>query len=143
MYGPGDDASKFTTWVLGQCLENVPELALTKGEQQRDFICVFDAVAAYTYLVQHRNALSLGFQELGLGSSKPISVRHFVEIVHRLTASQTRLIFGALPYRAQEQMQSCADTTTLQAMGWHCKINLEEGLTRIIEDMAMKTRMHR
>ena len=113
----------------------MPELALTAGEQQRDFIYIDDAVAAYARLLQHRSALGQGFQELGLGSSKPIAVRHFVETAHRLTASQTRLQFGALPYRDHEQMQSCTDTTTLQALGWHCQTSLEQGLTHIIEEL--------
>jgi nucleoside-diphosphate-sugar epimerase len=135
IYGPGDDTSKFTTWVLGQCLWHVPELALTAGEQQRDFVYIRDVVAAYAHLLQHRTALGQGFQELGIGSSKPIAVRHFVETAHRLSVSKTRLQFGALPYRDHEQMQSCADTTTLQALGWQCQTSLEQGLTHMIEEM--------
>ena len=43
-YGPNDDSSKFITWVTRQCL-NGERLALTSGEQERDFIHIDDVVS--------------------------------------------------------------------------------------------------
>ena len=37
-YGPGDNSSKFTSYILKSCIENIPKLELTLGEQKRDFI---------------------------------------------------------------------------------------------------------
>ncbi len=104
MYGPGDDPSKFTTHVLHACQRNEPELRLTAGEQLRDFIYIDDVVAAYDVLLMQHRALEPA-QDIEVGSGEAPSLRSFVETVHRLTASHTKLIFGALPYRTNEVMQ--------------------------------------
>lgn len=132
LYGPGDDASKFTTWIVQQCLDNVSEIKLTAGEQRRDFIHISDAVSAYLLLLQRSNALGGGFVELGLGSGAPVTVRGFVELVHRLTGSSSHLGFGVLPYREQEPMHSAADISQLVALGWSCRMGLEEGIVAMI-----------
>jgi CDP-paratose synthetase len=132
LYGPGDDASKFATWIVKQCLDNVPEIQLTAGEQRRDFINIADAVSAYQTVLPASGALASGFIEIGLGSGVPISVRDFVETAHRLSGSASQLRFGALPYRENEQMHSAADISGLAALGWHCRTGLEEGIRAMI-----------
>lgn len=132
-YGPGDDQSKFTTHVINSCLANLPELKLTLGEQQRDFIYIEDVVAAYLLLLDHRESFEESFVEFEVGSGAAITIRQFVETIHRLAASTTRLDFGALPYRAGEAMFSQADTSALQALGWHCRYNIETGLKLAID----------
>lgn len=132
-YGPGDDKSKFTTHVINSCLANVPELKLTPGEQQRDFIYIDDVVSAYLLLLDERESFDDGFMEFEVGSGAPVTIRQFVETVHRLTTSTAHLSFGALPYRASEVMFSQANTSALQALGWRCKRSLLEGLKMTIE----------
>jgi len=134
MYGPGDDASKFTSWIIEQCLANVPEIKLTPGEQRRDFIYIDDVVAGYSTLLAQAGLLANGYQEVGLGSGHAGTVREFVETVHRLSKSKAELGFGALPYREHELMQSQADTRSLQAMGWRCRTALEAGIKNTIEE---------
>jgi len=133
IYGEGDDDAKFTTHVIKSCLMNVPELKLTLGEQERDFIYIKDAVAVYQLLLEKQELLSDWFVEFEVGSGKAVSIRKFVESVHKLTASKTYLNFGAQPYRVSEQMFSQADTQPLQKLGWSCKYNLEQGLKLAIE----------
>lgn len=132
-YGPKDDLSKFTTHVINSCLNNVPELNLTLGEQQRDFMYIDDVVAAYILLLAKRESLEESFTEFEVGSGVAISIRQFVETVHRLTASTTSLNFGAIPYRTGEAMFSQAHTNELKALGWDCQHSLESGLKQVIE----------
>lgn len=132
-YGHGDDESKFTTRIINSCLANVPELKLTQGEQQRDFIYIDDVVAAYLLLLDKRESFDDGFIEFEVGSGSAVTIRELVETAHRLTESTTRLNFGALPYRAGEAMFSQADTETLRKMGWRCGHTLEQGLKLVIE----------
>jgi CDP-paratose synthetase len=131
MYGPGDDPSKFTTHVLHACLRHEPSLALTAGEQRRDFLFIDDVVAAYDVVL---NALpSLPPHEMiDVGSGNAPRVREFVELAHRLAGSRTRLDFGAMPYRPNEAMLCQADTTRLRALGWHPAFSLESGLRETI-----------
>ena len=134
IYGPGDDDSKFTTLVIKSCIENVPTLDLTLGEQKRDFIYIDDAVSVYMLLVEKLGQFPERYVEFDVGSGSSIPIRDFVENVHRLTQSDTKLIFGALPYRDGEVMVSHANVEPLRKLGWTCQTTLEQGLMRVIEE---------
>jgi nucleoside-diphosphate-sugar epimerase len=135
MYGPGDDASKFSTHVLHACRANQPSLALTAGEQRRDFIFIDDVVAAYALLLRERAQLA-DADEVELGSGVAPTIREFVETVHALTHSSTELKFGALPYRPNEAMHCQADIGRLRAMGWAPRHDLRSGLQETLKREA-------
>lgn len=132
-YGPDDDPTKFSAYVINNCLANVPELKLTNGEQLRDFIHIDDVVSAYLILLENMDSFHDFFVEFDVGSGQSISIRQFVETVHRLTQSKTQLAFGALPYREGEVMYSEADTSALMALGWHCRHDIGTGLKQVIQ----------
>ena len=132
-FGGGDDDTKFTSHVIKGCLMNVPELKLTLGEQKRDFIYIYDVVAAYLLLLEKQALLADWFAEFEVGSGAAVTISQFVELVHQLTESRTSLNFGALAYRAGEVMYSQANTGALRALGWSCRYNLETGLKRVID----------
>lgn len=132
-YGPDDDPTKFTAYVVNSCLENVPELKLTKGEQKRDFIHVDDVVSAYLILLEKMDSFSSSFFEFDVGSGHSVSIKEFVETVHHLTKSRTNLAFGSLPYREGEVMHSEADISGLIALGWKCRYDIESGLKQVIQ----------
>ena len=152
-YGPDDDATKFSAYVMNSCLLNVPELKLTKGAQKRDFIHIDDVVSAYVTILdkvgdfdltdsdrfRQRLAPDLNlppfFSEFDLGSGQSVSIKEFVETIHRLTESSTNLAFGALPYRDGEVMFSVADITGLLALGWKCRNDIEVGLKKVLHEM--------
>jgi nucleoside-diphosphate-sugar epimerase len=132
MYGPGDDTSKFTARVIKECLANVPEIKLTRGDQKRDFVYIDDAVAAYDILLEEASRQTEYFQEYGLGSGVAVTIREFVETVHRIAGSTTRLGFGALPYRENEIMNSGAHTEALVSLGWRCRTTLANGIRKTV-----------
>jgi nucleoside-diphosphate-sugar epimerase len=132
-YGPNDDPTKFTAHVINSCLNNAPELNLTLGEQQRDFIFINDVVSAYVLLLDKHNTFEENFVEFEIGSGIAVTIKKFVETAHRLTTSITRLNFGALPYRSGEAMYSKAKTDQLETLGWHCHYDIEAGITQIIK----------
>jgi CDP-paratose synthetase len=132
MYGPGDDASKFTTHVLHACQRNDPVLKLTAGEQARDFIYIDDVVSAYDTLLTQRHQLN-AVQDIEVGSGLAPSIRKFVETAHRLTASHTELLFGALPYRPNEAMHCVANVARMKQLGWAPAFDLNAGLKKTIE----------
>lgn len=126
-YGPGDDDTKFPTYVIKNCLNNVEELKLTSGEQKRDFIYIDDVVSAFIALLEGINSNNR-YYNYEVGSGNAVSIREFVETVHRLTGSKTRLNFGAVPFRGKEVMFSSADVAPLKKLGWESRFDLEEGL---------------
>ena len=113
-YGPKDVATKFTTYVIN------------------NFIYIDDVVSAYLIVLKNATDFNKSFVEFDIGSGKSISIRSFVETVHRLTGSNTHLAFGVIPYRIGESMDSSADISNLSALGWKCQYDLVEGLKRTI-----------
>lgn len=132
MFGPGDDPGKFTTHVLHTCQQHQPHLALTAGEQRRDFIYLDDVVSAFDVLTRRSSDLAASDQ-MDVGSGQALSVRHFVERVHALTGSRTHLQFGAIPYRTNEAMLCQADTARLKSLGWQPAFTLDQGIQKTIE----------
>ena len=133
-YGPEDNREKFVTALIRQCLANTKHIPLTQGTQKRDFIYVDDAVSGVTQLLQagHTGQISTGYSEFDIGSGCAITIRSFAELVHRLCDSRANLHFGAVPYRANECMESMPNILPIKALGWKPEIALEEGLMHTI-----------
>ena len=131
-YGPDDDLTKFPLFIIKNCLNNTPELKLTMGTQKRDFIHVEDVISAYSIMISKYITGKNNYYEYELGNGKAVSVREFVEFVHRMTHSKTVLKFGAIPFRNEEIMFSQADIEPLKDLGWYPKYNLEDGIMEII-----------
>ena len=132
IFGPGDSAAKFATQIVRNCLANVPEIKLTPGEQKRDFIYVRDVLDAYEIMLKKTGDCGDFFQQYGLGSGKCVSIREFVESVHRRSGSSSHLFFGGLPYRKNEIMCSVANTDKLRLLGWDCMTSLNDGIDELI-----------
>lgn len=132
MYGPGDDVSKFTAYVINSCKNNLPKLPLTLGEQKRDFIYIDDVVEAYIKILENLAKLD-NAQQIELGSGIAHRLRDFVEIAHKLTGSETELLFGLVPHRENEPIYMAANINCLNKLGWNPKFNMEEGIKKIIE----------
>lgn len=132
MYGPGDDASKFTTHVIRACRSNIVDLDLTAGTQTRDFIYIDDVASAYVKILEKSETFG-HLADVEVGSGIAVPVREFVETVHWLTGSSTRLNFGALPFRPNEAMYCQADISQLTALGWVPRFDLEAGIRKTLE----------
>jgi len=137
MYGPGDHASKFTSYVINACKNNVPTLPLTLGEQKRDFIYIDDVVDAYVRILQNVTTFN-GQQQIELGSGAAPRLRDFVEIAHKLTNSKTKLLFGQIPYRENDAMSMVANIDVLKRLGWLPKFDIKSGIKKTIEMEATR-----
>ncbi len=132
-YGPHDDDSKFVTNIVHKLVNKVDRIDLTEGKQKRSFIYIDDAVEAFIKIIGYSNSLTKGFYNYQVGSGEKVTIREFVEMAKKLTNnSQTRLNFGAIPYRENEVMDPRLDLSELAALGWRQEIPLSEGLARMI-----------
>ncbi|WP_377919037.1 NAD-dependent epimerase/dehydratase family protein [Bacillus songklensis] len=134
IYGSFDGESKFFTYIMKSCLNNIPELHLTPGNQKRDFIHINDVVSAYSLLLKLEMADSPWFKEYELGTGETVTVRDFVELIHRKSQSKTVLRFDAIRHRENEIMESKANIEELKKLGWKSEINLEKGIELILAD---------
>ena len=133
-YGPGDRPTKFIPAMAKQCLESTGTIDLTPGDQRKDFIYVGDVAEAYQLILDKLDRIPLGVTHFEVGSGKAVSIRNFVELLHRLANSKAKLNFSGLKYRDAEIMFSQADSSPLHALGWRPIVSLEEGLLRLLRE---------
>lgn len=126
-YGPNDHAYKLIGFLVDAFSKNLSEIALTSGEQVRDFIYIDDVIAALLCIVQHRSQLPL-LQTISVGSGEGILLKSFINQIKQRFAASTQLKFGELPYRPNEPMHMVADIGLLQTLGWQPKVALSQGI---------------
>ena len=131
LFGMGDSTDRLSGMVMQACLQHQPELLLSEGKQCRDFIYVKDAVQAYTSVIQNKHHFG-ACDTIEVGSGKASSVRDFVENIHKLTQTRTRLCFGALPTRPNEAAYCVANIERLQHLGWQPQYTLLDGIQDMI-----------
>jgi CDP-paratose synthetase len=136
MYGPEDDEKKFIYWLINKLKENTETIPLTSGIQKRDFIYIDDVVSAYTSIINNLDKLA-GYEEFELGCGSNIRVKQFIEQIYdELTKYQkikTKLNFGKIPYRKNENMEMKADISKFKKLGWTPKTSICKGIEKLIK----------
>ena len=135
-FGPGDRNGKFVPWIIQQCLSNVDSIELTEGNQQKDFIYVADVIEALFVLESQQSIVPEGCHQIPCGTGVAISLRTFVEMVHDLTKSSSKLLFGAIPNREGEVTLSCANTDLLENLGWKATRSVADGIRLTIAEIS-------
>jgi nucleoside-diphosphate-sugar epimerase len=127
VYGPWDNLDKFIPKLLRDMIVGKSEILLTTGVQRRDIIYVSDVIGAYK---QFLGAFigKKGFFEVGVGTGRSISIKDFVLAARYATGSGSNLRFGSVPQISGEIMDSKADISFLNSIGWKPIVKLEEGL---------------
>lgn len=135
MYGPGDSKEKFTTYLIGQLINNSKELNLTSGKQTRDFIYVLDVVRAILHIIAFRKQIINRFVNFNIGTGIETSLKEMVLATKQLCSSETKLNFGNLKQRNGEIMRSVANNESLLNLGWKPLYTLDEGLKQTIHSI--------
>lgn len=132
-YGPGDDPSKFVTYIIHSLLADVECIKLTEGRQTRDFIYISDVISAFITLIKCAPTFKHRYYRFEVGSAQSVEIRKFVELAKEICHNnKTSLDFGAIPYRKNEVMSSDVNISELSALGWHPEVSLLEGLNKTI-----------
>ena len=132
VFGAFDDESKFVTSILHACQRNEKEIQLTSGHQLRDFIYLDDAVEALDMILRECEYGGI-LNEYQVGSGIEFTIREAARMIHKITKSKSELMFGSIPTRINEPRQCVADLSSMTAIGWHPKINLETGIMLTIQ----------
>lgn len=138
-YGTKEPENTFVSFIINSCIANKPEIELTQGNQKRNFIFIDDLIDVFIFLIKNEiECDSRSFKQYELGSDHTISIKDFVEMVHRLTKSDSKLLFGAIPYRTNEMMNSETDINKIYKLGYSKEFkSIEDGLKRVL-DYKMK-----
>ncbi|MBN1953681.1 MAG: lipopolysaccharide biosynthesis protein RfbH [Anaerolineae bacterium] len=135
VYGPGQPADNLVPAAIRAALAGT-DLAMTPGEQRRDFIFVQDVVAG---LVAAAAAPQLEGKSIDLGTGQAFSICTVVEQVWAITGARGEIRTGALPYRPAEVMHIAADAERTACLtGWRATTSLEQGLRRTIDDQMAR-----
>jgi dTDP-glucose 4,6-dehydratase len=127
-YGPrmrSHDGRAIPTLVR-QALEHKPLTVFGDGSQTRSF-CYVDDLILGLYLL----AMSEEHLPVNLGNPREFTILELAETVVRVTGSQSELVFEALPVD-DPQVRQPDITRAKQVLGWEPKIELEEGLKRML-----------
>ncbi|RIV34992.1 NAD-dependent epimerase/dehydratase family protein [Flagellimonas lutimaris] len=127
MYGETDSESKFVPSLVSQITKGSEAIKMTKGEQTRDFIYIKDVVSAYRQVLCSIEELS-HYEEFDVGTGVETSIKEFTNLTKAILECETKILFGAIPYREGEIMKSKAETIKLCKLGWKPSFSLEKGL---------------
>ncbi len=131
-YGPGTSPTNFLSYMIGKLKNNEPQIDLTLGEQQRDFIYIDDVVNAYLTVIAKQDQLADHYSSFQVCTNQLISIKDLMNLMKSLTNSNSVLNFGAVPYRENELMHSETDNTALINLGWKPQYTIQEGLQKTI-----------
>jgi nucleoside-diphosphate-sugar epimerase len=127
-FGPMEGFHRFVPQLMRSLLEG-ETLALTPGEQVRDYLFVEDLARAF---VCASEAPSGGRRVFNVCGSQRMSLRSFVELLCAAVHGRMELFrFGELPYRSTEMMFYVGDDRRFrERFGWAPELSVEEGLRR-------------
>lgn len=135
MYGPFSGQNNFIYWLVEQLRQNVQKIELTSGLQKRDFIYIDDVVSAYEVIIKNISKFR-DYEELELGTGNSIEVKFFIEKIYEEMLKQqnidTELLFGAIAYRENENMDMKANIQKLASFGWKPEVSIESGIKKIL-----------
>jgi nucleoside-diphosphate-sugar epimerase len=132
-YGAGDNQSKFVTRVIRDLIAEVPSIALTRGEQKRDFIYIDDVVEAFVCILARVATSRPACLDYQVGTGNSVTLREFMSTAYELCGRPcTQLDFGAIAYRPNEPMDVKVDLAPLHALGWSPRWPLRQGLATTI-----------
>jgi CDP-paratose synthetase len=133
-YGPGDDTTKFVSYIIQKIISEAESIDLTSGEQERDFIYIDDTVSAFCMIIDKCLDYNIGLYKYEVGTGYPQSIRVLTEMIKKISGNtKTKLNFGALPYRENEVMKCLSNNTGLKKLGWNCRYDLAAGLKKTID----------
>lgn len=132
VYGPNEGMHRLVPQVIDTILNN-KKLAMTEGEQIRDYLFVGDLVDAYINL--STDSRTKIYDIYNVCSSEPISIRQLVEELCKIyNYDISNFNFGSIPYRENEVMYFVGDNSKIyNDILWKPKTQLADGLRVTLE----------
>lgn len=128
LYGPDDSDKTMIISVIRNMLENLP-CELTECVQIWDFLYIDDAVNALLKLLQCEDAE--GIYNVGSGVSRQL--KEYIEIMHDITKSRSKLLYGKIHYPATGMVHTNPSISHLcEVIDWNPQVPFEEGIRRVV-----------
>jgi len=102
---------------------NAPSVVVWgSGNPRREFLFVDDLAEALLFLMDRK----AGVPMLNIGSGHEVTIRELAELVRDVVGYQGRIEFD--PARPDGTPRKLLDSGRIQALGWHAKTGLREGI---------------
>jgi nucleoside-diphosphate-sugar epimerase len=127
-FGPGDNPNWLIPSLIEQMLAGTrPRTSL--GKQLWDYLYISDVAKGIVAAALTPDATGI----FNLGSGKPVAVKSIVEMIRDQAAPDLELVFGEIPYKADQIWHMEADIARLTAAtGWTPEVELGEGIARTV-----------
>lgn len=127
-FGPGQHESSFIGSAFRAIQTGVP-LAMSLGEQTRNFMYVGDAVTAMIAAASCISACR--GQVLNAGPEWEVSLKDAITVIAEVTGATDFARIGAKPYKPREQMRYMADCSRMRAAtGWQASTDFRTGIEK-------------
>lgn len=133
VYGGGDlNFNRIVPGTIRSTLFNEAPIIRSDGTFIREYIYVWDIVAAYMHLAENINKEKIKGQTFNFGTEKPISVLDITnKIIEVMGSSLKPEILGTAKGEIKEQTLSCEKARKL--LNWKPAYSLEQGLKETVE----------
>ena len=128
-YGPWESAKRLIPHTILSALAG-NDIALTSGEQERDFIFVDDVVDA---MITAATVDIAPGTVINIGSGSGTSVKNVTSTILELMGNPVEILLGSLPTRSDEIMTMSANITSAhKILRWTPRTDLTDGLVKTI-----------
>jgi GDP-L-fucose synthase len=97
------------------------------GTPKREFLHADDLADACLYLMENYSDAGL----INIGTGEDLSIRELAEMIARITGFEGKIIWDSS--KPDGTPRKLMDVSKLHRQGWHHKIDLEDGITRVYE----------
>ena len=133
LYGPGEAPNRLISDLIRALADGRPALT-TDGQQQRDFMHVWDAARAFATVLE---SSFCGPINIASGVCRPVA--DAIGIVGRLLGSTHLIQLGARESPADEPPRLAADVKRLSQLGFVPEFDLETGLAQTVSSSVPRT----
>ncbi len=141
LYGPNDNYDLNNSHVLPALLrkihtakvEGMPFVEVWgTGNPRREFLHVNDMADACVFLMENYNGSGL----VNIGCGEDLSIKDLALLIKRVVGFNGELNFN--PAQPDGTPRKLMDVTKLHSFGWKHKINLEDGIRSVYEEVLTK-----
>ena len=131
LYGPRDNFDPITAHVVPALIRKFhqakqsasPEVTVWgTGRPRREFLHVDDFADAAVFLMLHYDEEAI----INVGAGEDITIQELTELIRTVTGYSGRITFDSS--KPDGTPRKLLDVSRLQALGWHARIRLQQGL---------------
>jgi GDP-L-fucose synthase len=141
LYGPGDNYQGINSHVVPAMIKRFHEAKLSAspnvdvwgtGKVKREFLHVNDMAEASVFIMQLDKEIYLNhtrpmLSHINIGTGEDVTIAELAHKVKQAVGFQGDLVFDAS--KPEGTPRKLLDVSCINNMGWHAKINLQDGLS--------------